>query len=70
MSAKEQTRKGKRAQGIGLLGIPISHALKADIRRLAQKSGMTSAAWCRLRLQEFVRRSTAAASATKQSLDY
>ena len=63
MSHKQESRKGKRAKGITLLGVPVSESLKSDIKRLAEKSGMTSAAWVRFKLQELVRRSHAASRA-------
>lgn len=62
-SDMEQTRHGKRAAGVVVVSIPMSRALREEIKVLAKLDGRTAAAWARHHLQLLVRRSRAARKA-------
>jgi hypothetical protein len=54
------TRHGKRAEGMTLVSIPMSRALKADLKKLAKADNRALATWVRIHLSALARRSRAA----------
>lgn len=63
MPQRTTTRHGKRADGIVVVSIPMSGALKEQLATLAASDGRKTAAFVRHKLQELVRRSQAARKA-------
>ena len=63
MTDVKKNRHGVRANGIKVVSIPMSEALKADLIALAARDNRPLAAWVRLQMQNVVRRSRAARKA-------
>lgn len=63
MQTTKKNRHGIRADGIKVVSVPMSGALKADLLALAERDHRPLAAWVRMQMQSVVRRSKAAKKA-------
>lgn len=65
MKNANESRHGKRADGVEVATFGIPRALKSDIKKLAKEEGCTPSEWMRIKLRESVRRHFAASKAKK-----
>jgi hypothetical protein len=61
----QKTRHGMRAEGIKILSIPVPNHIKKEIEQMAKAELRTTAAFLRIHLISFVRKSIAARKGRK-----